>query len=170
MAIIPESESEFNSFFYRNIPLITIIAINCLLIVTLSWPLYESQKLQLSRNDLKLKIKNLESTPEFQKVIEYKDLKNKRDEIQKINQSKLSVFAILRLIENITLPQLVFNRFAINAEQGSVNLSGTASSYASLALQIENFEREKMIKSVVVKNPTRNENSIINFNLNFVLK
>jgi len=170
MAIIPQSELEENNFFHRNFISIVFILLAIFLIAALSWVFYQNQKLQLLENDLSVKIKNLEGTPEFQKSTEYLDLKNKKSEIKKINQGKLPITAVLRLIENATLAQTIFSQFSINLEQRSIDLVGVASSYATLALQIENFEREKIIKSVVVKNPTRNENNTINFNLNFTVK
>lgn len=49
---------------------------------------------------------------------------------------------VLPLIENKTLPNVVFSSFAGDAQTGIVNLAGNVSSYIILAKQVKAFEQE----------------------------
>ena len=170
MSIVPQSELEENSFFQRNEFFILTVFVIVILVVILAWPIYRKPGLQLLKDDLSQKVTALEGSPEFKKLNEYLDLRKQKAEIQKLNQGKFPILTVLKLIEEATLPSTVFNQFNINSEARSVDLSGIVSSYATIALQIDNFEKDGIVKNVTARNPIRNENNTINFNLVFTVK
>ncbi len=72
---------------------------------------------------------------------------------------------IFELIEKNTLPSVAFSSFSFASVSSSVMLNGEAKSFAALAEQLDVFEKDSLIKGVLLASPSLLQTGNVGFSI-----
>lgn len=122
-------------------------------------------KLQSDAEGLKEEVKKLEGALEPQLLDQILGLDKKLRSIREVLASHVIPSNVFEFLEDRTLPQVQFTVLTYSADQRKAELSGQASSYATLAEQVRAFEAENEVEDVDFGGLAIGEKNLVGFKM-----
>jgi len=133
-------------------------------LVTIGFLVYKEIVLSKESKNLNDQLQSLSQklSPDLERTAV--ELEKKLDKISLLSESRIYSSQLFNLLEELTIPEVQFLKSQIDLEKAEINFEGRADDYRSLAQQINVFEKDKNIKSVITSGIELGEDGRLKFN------
>jgi hypothetical protein len=160
----------------QSVSLFSLIAIIIIIIVILSSVglfLYKSY-LTKEKDLLSSSLSKISDSFDVETIKELKLYDSRMTSSKQILSSHIALSPLFKRIEELTIPQIQYTKFEHKTDTAgfSVNMSGVARDYSSIALQADVFNNDKKnhFKNIIFSNLTRTTTSNrVNFDVEFTV-
>ncbi|TSC95036.1 MAG: hypothetical protein CEN87_48 [Parcubacteria group bacterium Licking1014_1] len=149
--------------FYFTISLL-MAAVLCYFIFTVKIFL---QNKDIEDLDVALQTVGTDQQKDYEKTVS--DYQKKINDFAGLIKNREFASRVFSFMEQQTLPNVWFSKFAMNKKNGEVILSGEADSAAVFSQQVANFEKNKHVKKITVLSSNLGYSGRTEFNLNILM-